>query len=71
MMRYKLQKLMDSKRLTYRKLSKDAGVSTSTIYNMLQDNPKPVSSEILDRLLAHFDCEPNDLIVHVKNGNAK
>ena len=69
MMQFRLKELMKEKGVTYRQLSVDANVSTSTLNKMIQDDPKPVQSDVIERLLEYFNCEPNDLIMIVPGDN--
>lgn len=64
MLRFLLKKLMEEKGATYRQVSEGAKISTSTLQKVA--NNQNVETDVIDRLLNYFDCEPNDLIVRVK-----
>ena len=63
MIEFRLRELKEKKGLTYREISKGAGVSTNTLYKMMRNQQKQIGVGVLGRLLDFFDCEPNDLII--------
>lgn len=57
---------MKEKGVTYREVSKEAGISTSTLYKLVKGEPKMIGVDVIARLLDYFNCEPGDLIVKVR-----
>lgn len=66
--KFKLKELMKEHDVTFEELSRQARVSTNTLYNMRENKQKHVGVDVIGRILDFFDCEPGDLIVRVKNG---
>ena len=73
--RFKLNELMgkksdrDGKRVTFRAISKEAGVSTSTLHALSKGSMKQVGTKTLARLVAYFDCSYDDLMELVRDTN--
>lgn len=49
-------------RLTYRLLSEEAGISTSTLSRIATNEQSMISLAVLTRLCNALDCSPNDLL---------
>ena len=49
-------------KLTYRMLSEEAGVSTSTLSRMATNEQTMVSLPVLERICNALGCTPNDLL---------
>lgn len=64
MIRFRLKELMAEKGVSYRELSREAGVSTSTLNNMVQERPRPIQTDVIDRLCGVLECHPSELIVY-------
>ena len=62
MLKFKLAELMKEKGVTYREVSEEAKVSTSTLYNLVKGKPKMIGIDVIERLLKFFNCQPNDLM---------
>ena len=65
MIRFRLKELMEQKGVTYRQLSSAANVSTSILNKMVQETPRPVQTDVINRLLNYFGCELTELVVYV------
>ena len=65
MIRFRLKELMEQKGVTYRQLSSSAKVSTSILNKMVQEKPRPVQTDVINRLLNYFGCELTDFVVYV------
>ena len=65
MIRFRLKELMEQKGVTYRQLSSAAKVSTSILNKMVQETPRPVQTDVINRLLNYFGCELTELVVYV------
>lgn len=74
MIQFRLRQLMEDYRLrtgqrtSYRAIETETGISKTTLSAMASQTMKQVGLNTIDGLLDYFDCEPNDLIVRVKNG---
>jgi len=66
--KFRLRELMEERCTTFEAVSQGANVSTSTLYKMRENKQRQVGVGVIDRLLTFFDCEPNDLITRVRNG---
>ena len=49
-------------RMTYRMLSEEAGVSTSTLSRMANNEQTMISLSVLERICNALACTPNDLL---------
>lgn len=65
--KFRLKELMKERGVTFEELSQAAHVSTSTLYNLRENKQKHVGIEVIGRLLDFFNCQPNDLIIRVKD----
>lgn len=72
MIQFRLKELMarkerlEGKRVTYRDVSETTGISTNTLTLLANNRMKQIGLTTISRLLEYFDCEPNDLIVRVR-----
>lgn len=67
--RFKLKEIIEKRgydQTSYRKLSKEIGISHVTLWQMLNERYNP-SLEMLDRLCKFFKCKPGDILVHMKD----
>lgn len=69
-MKFRLKELMEERGLTYEVVSEGAQVSTSILYSMRKNKQKQVGVAVIGRILDFLDCEPNDLMIRVKNGDS-
>jgi len=65
MIQFKLKEIMDERGLSFRQVSAEAGVSTSTLHKMHKNKMSMVGVDVIDRLCEYFDIEPGDLIIRV------
>lgn len=77
MIRWRLRDLMEARhtatgeKITYEKISQATGISPNTLSALATGKAKQVGIETtIERLLDYFDCDPNDLMIRVKNGQA-
>lgn len=52
--------------VTYEKIRDVTGISLNTLSLLANNKIKRLPLNALDDLLNFFDCEPNDLIIHIK-----
>lgn len=64
MIRFRLKELMAARGVTYRHLSRQAKVSTNTLNNMTQDQPRPIQTDVIDRICGCLECHPCELIIY-------
>ena len=69
--RYRLKALIEHKeslenrKITYRKMASESGVSTNTITNIATQKAEYIHRKNLDRLCKYFSCTPGDIIIYV------
>lgn len=51
---------------TYEKITQATGISPNTLSSLATGKANQVGVSTISRLLEYFDCEPNDLIVRVR-----
>lgn len=56
------KELKIGKRLTYRAISKDTGISTGTLVRLASQNFGRIDTNTLEKLCQYFNCQPGDLI---------
>ncbi|QQR81587.1 MAG: helix-turn-helix domain-containing protein [Deltaproteobacteria bacterium] len=69
MIEIKLKELIKEKGyegVSYRKLSKEIGISHLPLWKMANGEDYNPSLQMLDKLCAFFDAQPNDLLVYKK-----
>jgi putative transcriptional regulator len=64
MIRYRLKELLAEKGVTYRQLSAGGKVSLSTLNKLIQDDPGPIQTDVLERICAYLNCHLNDLVIY-------
>lgn len=64
-----LWKLLIDKEMTKKQLMETTGISKSTMYKM--GRSEQVSMDIIDRICAYFDCDINDVVEHINDGDHK
>jgi len=64
MIKYRLRDLMRERGVTYRQVSKGAGVAVRTLQKVAND--ETVQTDILERLCRYFDIDINQLVVYEK-----
>lgn len=72
MLRFKLKQLIDDKefkeerRVTLGEINKATGIHRTTLSKIMNQKGYNTSTDVVDRLLTYFDCEPNDLFERVE-----
>jgi putative transcriptional regulator len=56
------KELKAGRRLTYRTIAKETGVSTSTLVRLVSQNFDRIDVATIETLCRYFDCQPGDLI---------
>lgn len=57
-----LSRILGERRLKISKLSKDTGISRSTLTNLYYQKTISISFDVLDKLCIYFNCSVNDLL---------
>lgn len=66
----KLQELIKKRgyeSMSYRKLSKEIGISHLPLWKMAKGEPYNPSLEMLDKLCQFFKCKPGDILARIKD----
>lgn len=58
------KELAEGRRITYRDLSEEAGVSTSIIYNYFNQNIKNYNVDTLAAFCDYFGCDVGEMLVY-------
>ena len=72
MIQSRLRELMASKgradrtRISYDIIRTETGISTTTLSRLANDRTERIDLTVMDRLCDYFECQPGDLLVHVK-----
>ncbi len=59
------KEIVDKRKITYRNIADEAGVSTNTLTQMANQNMKQVGLITIDKLCGYFGCQPGDLMVYI------
>jgi putative transcriptional regulator len=62
------KEISEGRKLTYRTISKETGVSTSTLTAYAKQEVNRFDASTLEALCAFFDCQPGDLLEYVPEG---
>lgn len=61
-MKIMLNQILDDKGISQNKLSKDTGISTSTIRNLNHNRTTRISLDILEKICNYLDCGVEDIL---------
>lgn len=61
----------EGRKLTYRTISKETGISTSTLTAFVTQQINRYDSDTLEKLCRYFDCQPGDVLVYEVNALAR
>lgn len=56
------KELREKRKITYRVIAKETGVSTSTLVRYSKQNIDRIDIKTLDTLCEYFSCQPGDLL---------
>lgn len=59
------KKIRESRKLTYRIIASESGVSTNTLSKMKNQSLDQIGRVTLDKLCKYFNCQPGDLIIYI------
>lgn len=62
MIKINLRELMWQKSITAKQLSKETGIGTTTISNIIHGKHKNIGLDIIDKLCDFLDCRIQDLL---------
>lgn len=62
----RLSILMGEKRYNMQDVFEKTGISRNSISNLYHDKSSRIDFETMDKLCDLFDCQPSDLLTHVK-----
>ena len=69
MIKNNLCRILNSKDLRITKVSKDTGISRTTLTAMCNDSTRDVSLKTLDTLCSYLNCNLTDLIIREEDNN--
>lgn len=59
------KKIREGRKLTYRVIASESGVSTNTLSKMKNQSLDQIGRITLDKLCKYFNCQPGDLIIYI------
>ncbi len=59
------KEIAENRRITYRDIAFEAGVSTNTLTQMANQKMKQIGLITIDKLCKYFDCTPGDILIYV------
>lgn len=54
----------EGRKLTYRTISKETGISTATLVLYMKQGVKNIDTGTLEKLCEYLDCQPGDLLMY-------
>jgi DNA-binding Xre family transcriptional regulator len=57
---------LEKRKITYRVIEQETGIKALTLSRIASNHDYNFSRKTLEKLLIYFDCEPNDLLILVK-----
>lgn len=63
-MKLNIKDIMDSKGITMYKMSKDTGISQSTLSHMYNQQTTRIDFQSLGKICKYLNCEPSDIFVN-------
>jgi len=61
-----LSRILGEKKMKMSELSKQSGVSKTTVLNLYHENAKGITFEVLEKIGATLDCEISDLLEFIE-----
>ncbi len=59
------KEIEENRRITYRDIASEAGVSTNTLTQMAKQNMAQIGLVTINKLCKYFDCQPGDLLIFI------
>lgn len=67
MIKNKLSVLMAERLISVTDISKETGISRSTLTSIYYRKAKGITFDVLNKLCEYFDCEVSDILEHKKS----
>lgn len=69
--RLRIEELLIEKNISKNKICKDLDIPRTNFNRYCRGEYQRLDTNLLCKLLVYFDCSPNDLIEHIKDGHVK